>query len=489
MSEHTNGHKPLLTAGEWVVTSTTAAVEDPATGREVARVSQAGASEVASAVGAAEVTQRSWARRPVVERAGVLNRLAELLERDREAIARTITSELGKPIVEARAEVGGAADFCRYFASAIRTSAGEIVPASAPDREILVRREPVGVVAGIIPWNYPLALAARKVAPALAAGNAVILKPSELTPLSALAFARLAIEAGVPGALLSVLPGPGPELGRLLIERPEIGFVSMTGSPRAGRSILHAAADRILPVSLELGGNAPFIVFEDADLDAAAEAAVRMRMMNCGQACVCNERTYVHERVFDEFVDRVRSRVAALQVGDPMDDRTDVGPKASALELANVDRIVGESVASGAEIVMGGRRLEDPTGQRGHWYAPTVLLDRGSSTAAVSEEIFGPVLPITPFRNEQAAIDLANASRYGLSSYFYTADLTRALRVAAELRSGEVFVNRPGPEEVTAFHGGWGLSGLGGDDGPHGLDLYRRKKSVYLDWGRAERSS
>jgi lactaldehyde dehydrogenase/glycolaldehyde dehydrogenase len=481
---------PLLLGGTWATGSSDEVldVENPATGGLAGRVAQAGLDDVDVAVRRAQAAQPGWARRTVAERAAVLVRLAELLERDREQLAAVITRELGKPITESRGEVGGAAGFCRYFAAAIVTGGGEVLPSTAENREIWVRREPVGVVAGIIPWNYPLALTARKVAPALAAGNAIVLKPSELTPLSALAFARLAEEAGVDSGLLSVLPGSGAVLGPALVSHPGIGFVTMTGSVRAGRSILGNAAARVLPVSLELGGKAPFIVFDDADLDDAVDAAVAMRMMNNGQACVCNERTYVHESVFDEFVARASARVAALAVGDPFDESTEIGPKASAGELDNVERIVQSSLAQGARAVTGGRRLTEGVFSAGHWFEPTVLVDAAASSPALREEIFGPVLPVTPFSSEQQVVGLANDTEFGLSSYLYTQDFSRAMRLTKALRSGEVFVNRLGPEEVNGFHGGWGLSGLGGDDGRHGLELFQQKKTVYVQWeGSAER--
>ena len=475
---------PLLLGGSWTTghAESVLDVENPATGGLAGRVSVADLTDVDEAVRRAQAAQPGWARRTVGERAALLLRIADLLERDREELAAIITRELGKPIVESRGEVSGAVGFCRYFAAAITTGAGEVLPSTADNREIWVRREPIGVVAGIIPWNYPLALTARKVAPALAAGNAIVLKPSELTPLSALAFARLAQEAGLDDGLLSVLPGRGSVLGPALVGHPGIGFVTMTGSVRAGQSILANAAPRVLPVSLELGGKAPFIVFGDAGLDDAVDAAVSMRMMNNGQACVCNERTYVHESVFDEFLERASERVKALTVGDPFDDATQIGPKASGAELDNVERIVQESLSSGARAVTGGRRLTEGAYASGHWYEPTVLIDVEPTSPAIREEIFGPVLPVTRFSSEQQVVEWANDTTFGLSSYVYTQDFSRALRMTRALRSGEVFVNREGPEEVNGFHGGWGLSGLGGDDGRHGLELFQQKKTVYVQW-------
>ncbi|WP_286793598.1 aldehyde dehydrogenase family protein [Microbacterium sp. UBA3394] len=476
--------QPLLLAGRWSEGSGGAVdeIENPATEEIIARVSTANDADVESAVAEAVRAQKSWARVPAAGRAAVLHRLATLIERDADRLAGILVAELGKPIIEARAEVGAAAGFCQFFAGIITTQGGEVLPLSSPSQEMWLRREPIGVVAGIIPWNFPLALAARKLAPALVTGNAIVLKPAELTPLSALAIAELAIEAGVPEGLLSVLPGRGAVIGTALVQNPAIGFVTMTGSVRAGRSILHNAADRIIPVSLELGGKAPFIVFADADLDAAAEAAIATRMMNNGQACVANERTYVERSVFDEFTARMAARLESMVIGDPADEATQAGPKASNAELLNVERIVGAAVDAGARIVTGGERPSGGAFDRGYWYRPTLLADVSNDSPVLQEEVFGPVLPVVAFDGEEQAVAMANDTVYGLSSYLYTENFSRAMRMSHSLRSGEVFINRGGPEEMNGFHGGWGESGLGGDDGTHGLELYRRKKSVYAAW-------
>lgn len=475
---------PLLLAGHWTegATGSTTDVENPADQSIIAAVAVADERDVRTAVSEAERAQPAWAARPAGDRATVLSRLADLIDRDAERLADVIVSEVGKPISEARGEVGGAAGFCRFFAGIATTQGGELLPSAGRNQELWSRREPVGVVGAIIPWNFPMALTCRKLAPALVSGNAIVIKPAEITPLSALAIAELAVEAGVPAGVLSVLPGPGSVIGSALVRDPGIAFVTMTGSVRAGRSILHDAADKVIPVSLELGGKAPFIVFDDVDLDQAADAAVYMRMMNNGQACVCNERTLVHASVFDDFVDRVKTRIDRLTVGDPTRDTTQVGPKVSAAELANVSRIVDESVAAGATVVAGGRALTGPGFERGYWYAPTVLTDLVPTAAALREEVFGPVMPVVPFTDEESAVAQANDTEYGLSAYLYTNDFSRIMRMVRSIQSGEVFVNRVGPEEVNGFHAGWGLSGLGGDDGTHGLELYTRRQSVYVSW-------
>ncbi|KAA9148939.1 aldehyde dehydrogenase family protein [Microbacterium lushaniae] len=482
MPEHNTS--PLFLAGEWADGSegSVLEVENPADESVAGRVAEASLTDLERAVAGARRAQPAWAARTVAERAAVLVRLAELIEADTERLAAILVAEAGKPIAEARGEVAGAAGFCRFFAGIAPVQGGEILPSARRNAEIWIRREPVGVVGGIIPWNFPLALTARKLAPALVSGNALVLKPAELTPLSALAVADLAERAGVPAGVLSVLPGPGATLGAALVRMPGVDFVTMTGSVRAGRSILRDAAERIIPVSLELGGKAPFIVFDDADINAAVEAAVTTRMMNNGQACVCNERTYVQRGSFDRFVAAYAARLDSLQLGDPRAESTQVGPKISRRELENVERIVAEAVDAGATVVTGGERPSGGAFDLGHWYRPTLLVDVADDAAVMREEIFGPVTPIVPFDREEDAVRLANDTEYGLSSYIYTEDLSRAMRMTRAVRSGEIFINRPGPEEPSGFHGGWGSSGLGGDDGTHGLELYSRKQTVYVSW-------
>lgn len=460
----------------------TIAVENPADASVVGEVSVASTADVDVAVAEAVRAQRSWAATPAIERAGVVRRLARLLERDRERLASVVVAEAGKPITQARGEVDGAIGYAELFAGIAITHGGEILPAAGRDRQLWIRREPRGVVAGIIPWNFPLALTLRKLAPAIVSGNAIVLKPSELTPYAALAVAELAAEAGLPDGVLSVLPGEGVSVGSALVAHPDVAFVTMTGSVRAGRSIMRGASERIIPVSLELGGKAPFVVFDDADVDAAVEAALATRMMHNGQACVSNERTYVHERIHDAFVDRYVRASEALVLGDPTSEVTEVGPKVSAAEVANVERIVDDAVQRGATVATGGSRPTGGVFERGHWYSPTVLTDVPADAAVLREETFGPVTPIVPFSSEQQAIELANDSEHGLSAYVYTNDLSRVMRVSEAIRSGEVFINREGPEEQNGFHAGWGLSGIGGDDGTHGYDLYTRTKTVYVAW-------
>jgi len=474
---------PIMLAGEPSHgTGSTLDIISPIDGSVAATVGTAGPEQIRRAVQAAVRVQRDWRAIAVEDRSNVLRRLARLLDRDRDRLAAIVTDEVGKPISQAMGEVDGAIAYAELFAGIASTQGGEVLPGSGPGRETWIRREPRGVIGAIIPWNFPLALTLRKLSPAVASGNAVILKPAEQSPLSALAVAELAREAGLPDGLLSVLPGNGSTVGESLVKHPDIAFVTMTGSTRAGQAIMHNAADRIIPVSLELGGKAPFIVFDDADLDQAVEAAVATRMMNNGQACVCNERTFVQRSIHREFVDRYVKRTKELILGDPRDSGTDVGPKVSEAELEKVEGLVDEAVLQGATVELGGRRPEGEEFEKGFWYEPTVLTNVPADSRVMREEIFGPVTPIVAFDGEAEAVAMSNDTEYGLSSYLYTSDMNRVMRMIDALESGEVFVNRPGPEENTGFHAGWGKSGIGGDDGLHGYELYSRRKTVYMSW-------
>jgi lactaldehyde dehydrogenase/glycolaldehyde dehydrogenase len=400
-----------------------------------------------------------------------------------EELARIVVAEQGKPITEARGEIGGARLFLDVALGNKYRDVGELVAPNTAGEQIAIREEPYGVVAAIIPWNFPAAIFARKVGPALMAGNAVVVKPSELTPLSALAMARVCQLAGVPEGLVNVVCGAGRVVGRQLVEHPLTSMVTLTGSVRAGREILAQAAGKVMAVSLELGGKAPVIVFPDADLELAVAKAFEARFWNCGQVCTCNERTYVHASLHDEFVARFVELAKGIRIGDPAADDTQLGPKVSAAEWDKVKGLVDGAVAAGAKVVLGGDRPEGARFTRGHWFAPTVLTGVGNDMEVVQREVFGPVLPILPFDGYDEVIDWANSTDYGLTSYVFTEDLRTAMRATDDLEFGEVYVNEVGPEQFQAFHSGWKLSGLGGDDGRHGYDRYVRRKTVYLRYG------
>ncbi|HEV3495154.1 MAG TPA: aldehyde dehydrogenase family protein [Actinomycetes bacterium] len=473
----------MLIGGRRVTAAETRPVENPATGEPLAAVPEATADHVAEALAAAADAQRAWARTSHPQRAEALAAVMAEIDAHAEELARIVVAEQGKPVTEARGEIGGAKLFLDVALGNKYRDVGELVAPNTAGEQIAIREEPYGVVAAIIPWNFPAAIFARKVGPALMAGNAVVVKPSELTPLSALAMARVCQLAGVPDGLVNVVCGEGRVVGRQLVEHPLTSMVTLTGSTRAGREILAQAAAKVMAVSLELGGKAPVIVFPDADLDLAVAKAFEARFWNCGQVCTCNERTYVHASLHDEFVARFVELARGIRVGDPAADDTELGPKVSAAEWDKVKGLVDEAVAAGAKVVLGGDRPEGDRFRRGHWFAPTVLTGVGNDMEVVQREVFGPVLPILPFDGYDEVIAWANSTDYGLTSYVFTDDLRTAMRATDDLEFGEVYVNEVGPEQFQAFHSGWKLSGLGGDDGRHGYDRYVRRKTVYLRYG------
>ncbi len=471
----------MLIDGALVGAKENSEVLNPTTGEVYARVPEAAPDQVDAALAAARRAQRDWGSAAPIERAKVMKRIASLVREQAEELARIVVSEQGKPILEARGEAAGAAEFFDYFAEFARRIQGEILPSDHPGEQIWIQRVPVGVVAAIIPWNYPLALVSRKVAPAMIAGDTIVLKPHEETPVSALAMARIFEAAGVPKGVVNIVTGTGETVGKQLCTSDGVDLISMTGSVPTGKIIMRNAADRMTPVSLELGGKAPFIVMEDCDLDLAVRSALTSRFMNCGQVCICNERTFVARPVYDEFVERFVAASGKLRIGDPMLETTDIGPKVSREELDKVARYVERARSDGARVLMGGGAPETAPTPGGNWFAPTVLADVLPDMEIMRNEVFGPVIPILPFDDFDAVLETANNSRYGLSAYLFTNDLEKVMRAVADLDFGELYVNRVGPESVQGYHVGYRDSGIGGEDGVHGLDAYLRKKTVYVN--------
>lgn len=456
-------------------------VENPATGAVIASVPKGSAEDADRALVAAERAQPAWEARPPIERAELLKALARLILENRERLAQIVIAEQGKPLQEARGEIEGTALYLTYAAEEARRITGDIIPSDSPDEQIWIERVAHGVVLALTAWNYPAALVARKIGPALIAGNTVVVKSHEGTPISAFEIAQLASEAGFPAGVLNVVSGTGEGLGAALVRHPIPRLITLTGSVRAGKEIFRAAADDLKVLRLELGGKAPFIVAEDADIGAAVRAAVLSRFENCGQICICNERMYVHEKIADEFLEKFVRAVRALKVGDPT-TLVDVGPKFSGPEVEKVERMVAEAVAAGAEVLTGGRRLVDGPFARGHWYDPTVLKVADNGLAIMQDEIFGPVVPVVSVGDFDEGLRLANESRYGLSAYVFTKDMRRLMRLVRELKFGEIYVNRPGGDAVHAHHAGMRHSGIGGEDGKYGLDAYFQKKTIYVNY-------
>lgn len=473
----------MLIGGQWTAGSATARieVENPANQRVIATIPAGSAADAEAALRAARAAQPAWAARPAPQRGVLISALADRVRHHARALAEIVTAEQGKPIGQAEGEIAATEMFLRYAAESARRIEGDILPADAAGEEVWIRRASYGVVVGLTAWNYPAALTARKLGPALVAGNAIVLKGHEFTPLSGAAIASLSIEAGIPDGVINVVTGAGRVVGQALVESPLSDLISMTGSTRAGQEISRVAAERIKPVRLELGGKAPFIVMDDADIDAAVESAVAARYTNCGQICTCNERMYVHRAVRDNFVAKFVARSRALSIGDPMTN-PDLGPKISQPELEKVADLVRQSVAQGAELVLEGGRLTEGAFARGHWYAPTVLLAPHNDLPVMRQEVFGPVVPIMAIDSFEEALTLANDSDYGLSAYVYTQNLRRLMQTAQDLHFGEIYFNRTNGELLQGFHNGWRMSGLGGEDGKYGLDGYFRKKTMYVKW-------
>ncbi len=468
--------------GHWVKSTQHDGVLNPATGQVICQVARGDKDVVDQAVQAAVKAQKAWASKPQPERATFLEAWIEQIKQHHEALAILLTTEQGKPLIEARGEVDMAITMLRYAANFAWKRQGDVLASSAPHQHAVTREVPLGVIGAIIPWNYPLALFLRKAAPSLVAGNAIVIKPSEVTPLSSLALATLSQQAGIPDGIVNVVCGEGRTVGDALVKHPGTALITMTGSTRAGKEIMKNAAEKVIPVSLELGGKAPFIVMADADIDKAAQDALNSRMANCGQVCICNERTYVQRAVYDQFIQALQKAAQQIVVGDPRLEGTIVGPKVSAAEKQHVDELLETTVKQGGKILWQATLPQDPALANGNWVAPTIVTDLPEDAQILTEEVFGPVLPVVVFDTQQEVIDKANAAEYGLSSYLYTRDLATALQISDQLEYGEVYINRFGPEEINGFHAGWKLSGLGGDDGEYGYQLYIKRKTIYIDY-------
>ncbi|HSS76632.1 MAG TPA: aldehyde dehydrogenase family protein [Thermoanaerobaculia bacterium] len=457
-----------------------AAVFNPATGEVLARVAQAGPEDVGAAVDAADRAWRrgDWRRATVAERARVLLRLAERIREGSEELAALESRNVGKPLTEARGEIEMGAACFQYYAGLIPAFGGRTVPVSAPGTG-LTFREPVGVCGLIVPWNFPFAITTWKVAPALALGNYVVVKPASTTPLSALRLAELAAEAGLPPGVLNVVPGPGGAAGSALARHPDVRKISFTGSTEVGSEVMRAAAADVKRVSLELGGKSASLIFADADLEKAG-ASISGSFGNAGQDCCARSRVLVERPVYEEVVERFVARVRALRVGDPMDAATEIGSLISKAHRDKVDGWVRRGVEQGATLCTGGRPLAGGSYDRGSFYEPAVFRNVSPEMAIAQEEIFGPVVAILPFDTEEEAIRLANGTIYGLSGSLWTRDLGRAMRVVRAIETGVISVNTSWSVHLEMPFGGVKRSGVGRELGPSALDHYSEWKSVFI---------
>ncbi|MBA4218169.1 MAG: succinate-semialdehyde dehydrogenase (NADP(+)) [Methylibium sp.] len=469
-----------LINGEWVAGSASFAVTDPATGRELAQVANLGRTETEAAIAAAANALNAWRSKPAKERAAVLLRWQQLLVKHADDLARLMTAEQGKPLAEARGEVIYGASFLDWFAEEGKRVYGETIPTTDPTKRYLVIKQAVGVCAAITPWNFPLAMITRKVAPALAAGCPVIIKPAEATPLTALAVAELAQRAGMPSGVLNVLTADATqsiEIGRILCESEVVKHLSFTGSTEVGRILMKQCAPTIKKLSLELGGNAPFIVFDDADLDSAVEGAITSKYRNAGQTCVCANRIYVQAGVYDAFLEKFAARVAALRTGNGFEAGIHVGPLIDEQALQKVETHVADAIALGAKLLAGGKRIE---GAGGSFFEPTLLADATPQMLCSREETFGPVAPVFKFQTEADVIQLANATEFGLASYFYSRDIGRIFRVGEALEYGMVGINTGLISTAEVPFGGIKQSGLGREGGRQGIEDYVEVKYLCL---------
>jgi succinate-semialdehyde dehydrogenase / glutarate-semialdehyde dehydrogenase len=471
----------LWIGGKWVPASDGGRFDvlDPATGATIATVANGTEDDAIAAVDAAEQAAEDWAARSPRDRAEVLRRAWELMTARGEELARLVTLENGKALPDARGEVAYAAEFFRWYAEEAVRAHGAVTTAPSGANKILVLQQPVGIAVLVTPWNFPAAMATRKIGPALAAGCTVVLKPASDTPLTALAMAAVLEDAGVPAGVVNVVPArrSGPVVSAMLHD-PRVRKLSFTGSTEVGRVLLKEAADQVINCSMELGGNAPFLVFADADLEAAVDGAMIAKMRNGGEACTAANRFYVEASIADEFGRRLAERMAALRMGPGSQEDTQLGPLVNEETAAKVDGLVRDAVEAGAEVVVGGRRPD----REGFYYEPTVLLGVEPTSAILGEEIFGPVAPIVTFEAESEAIRLANDTEYGLVSYVYTGDLARGLRVSERLESGMVGLNRGLVSDPAAPFGGTKQSGIGREGGHDGMLDYMESKYIAVSW-------
>ena len=450
-------------------------VRNPASGELLGTVPDMGATETRQAIDAAHAAFPAWAKKTAKERAQVLRRMHELMLQHQDDLAALMTAEQGKPLAEARGEVAYSASFLEWFGEEAKRMYGDTIPGHAADRRILTLRQPVGVVAAITPWNFPSAMLGRKLGPALAAGCTLVCKPASQTPYSALAIGVIAERAGLPPGVLNIVTGhDAPAIGGELTSNPKVRKLSFTGSTAVGKRLMAQCAEGMKRVSLELGGNAPFIVFDDADLDAAVAGAIASKYRNTGQTCVCANRLFVQDGVYEAFAEKLVAAVAALRVGDGLQGATDQGPLIDAKALAKVEEHVADAVAKGARIAAGGKRHA----LGGTFFEPTVLLDVDAAMLVAREETFGPVAPLFRFKTEEDVIALANATEFGLAGYFYTRDLARSWRVSEALECGIVGINTGLISTEVAPFGGVKQSGVGREGSKYGLDDYTELKYV-----------
>lgn len=472
---------PMYINGEFVISNSgkTFDVLNPATEEVIGVITKGTVEDAQAAIDAAEAAQDAWAALPAIQRAGYLRKIADGIRARAEEIAKVISSEMGKVLPLARVEVNFTADYIDYMSEWARRYEGEIIQSDRPNEHIFLYKKPIGVTTGILPWNFPFFLIARKMAPALVTGNTIVLKPSVDSPINAVLFSEVVHSVGLPKGVFNVVHGSGSDVGNELAANPKVGLISLTGSEPAGRKVMEAASQNITKVNLELGGKAPAIVFADADLDLAANAIVASRVINSGQVCNCAERVYVQREIKDAFVAKLVERMQKVRSGNPLEDESlDMGPMVNKQGLDHAQAMVDAAVQAGGRVLTGGKAVEG----KGYYFEPTVIDNVDNSMDILRSEIFAPVIPVATFDTVDEVIALANDCEYGLTSSVYTQNINKAMKVVSRLKFGETYVNRENFEAMQGFHAGWRKSGIGGADGKHGLEEYLQTHVVYLQY-------
>ncbi|KZB57021.1 NAD-dependent succinate-semialdehyde dehydrogenase [Thalassospira xiamenensis] len=464
--------------GEWVDApdGKTEQVTNPATGEVLGTVPVLGRDAVAHAIEVAEKAQKQWKKRTAKERSAILMKWYDLMMENQEDLARLMTAEQGKPLAESRGEIAYASSFLQWFAEEGKRIYGDVIPTFAPGRRVVVLKEPVGVCAAITPWNFPTAMITRKAAPALAVGCAMVVKPAMETPYSALAMAILAERAGLPKGLLSIVTGDAKTIGAEMTENPIVRKLTFTGSTAVGRLLMRQCADTVKKISLELGGNAPFIVCEDADVDAAVEGAIASKYRNSGQTCVCANRIFVHDAVYDEFAEKYAAKASAMKVGDGTEEGVVLGPLITEKAVEKVENQIADALSKGGRVLTGGKRHS----KGGSFFEPTVIADANRDMLVFREETFGPMAPLIRFHSDDEVLEMANDSEFGLASYFYSRDISRIWKLAEGLETGLVGVNAGVIATEVAPFGGYKQSGIGREGSKYGVEDYLEVKYVCM---------
>lgn len=472
----------LYINGAWVpsVDNKQKEVTNPATGETITSVSWGSRKDTNKAIGAAKKAFKKWSKLTAIERSTYLYKAYEKIKERADSIAGILTKEQGKPLKEAKGEVLQSAEFLRWYSEEAKRVYGDTIPASVPNKRIMVIKQPIGVVAAITPWNFPASMITRKIAPALAAGCTVVIKPATATPLTALAIFEVFDEVGFPEGVVNLILGSGSEVGQEFVENKDVDKIAFTGSTEVGKQLMRGSADQVKKISLELGGHAPLIVFEDADLDKAVHAAMNSKFRNAGQTCICTNRIYAQDTIIEQFSLKLAAKVKAIKIGSGMDADTEIGPLIDAGGLDKVKEQVADALSKGATIVTGGKEWSCD-GLKGSFYEPTLLANVDDSMDIYTQETFGPVAPIISFSTEEEAIEKANHAEYGLAAYAFTNDLSRTYRVSEQLEYGIVGINDVAPAVPQAPFGGWKQSGIGREGGYYGMEPFLEIKYITIE--------